>query len=242
MLADLRYLNLSNAGFVGQIPIDLSGLTGLVNLDLSTNFLLKLENPNLFMLIKNFSKLEELHLDGVDMSASGISASCMEYFPKRSSRLVISYTSFSGILPTSINNLKKLSLLELTENQFNGTLPNFMLPELVYLDLSMNNFTGPIPSFRMARNLMEIVLSHNGLTGAITLAHWEGLMKLVAVDLWNNSFSGSIPSSLFALPSLEEIRLSHNGFDGQLPEFTNPSSSLLAVLELSSNNLEGPIP
>ncbi|GMN74406.1 hypothetical protein TIFTF001_055416 [Ficus carica] len=94
----------------------------------------------------------------------------------------------------------------------------------------------------MARNLMEIVLSHNGLTGAITLAHWEGLMKLVAVDLWNNSFSGSIPSSLFALPSLEEIRLSHNGLDGQLPEFTNPSSSLLAVLELSSNNLEGPIP
>ncbi|KAG5550633.1 hypothetical protein RHGRI_015545 [Rhododendron griersonianum] len=55
-LTNLRYLNLSNSGFSGQIPIGLSLLTRLVTLDLSTLYFprvptLQIENPNLITLL-----------------------------------------------------------------------------------------------------------------------------------------------------------------------------------------------
>ena len=75
-LTNLRYLNLSNAGFVGKIPTEISRLTNFIALRISTLrlsqiSLLRLENPNLSMLIHNLSKLEELYLDGVKISAPG---------------------------------------------------------------------------------------------------------------------------------------------------------------------------
>jgi hypothetical protein len=56
-MTNLSYLNLSNAGFAGQIPMAISRLTRLVTLDLSSIYFpdistaLKLENPNLSMLV-----------------------------------------------------------------------------------------------------------------------------------------------------------------------------------------------
>lgn len=345
-LANLTYLNLSNAGFGGQISQEISQLTRLVTLEISSLPYLQvssltLENPNLSMLVRNLSKLEELYLDGVNISAPGsewcqglssslpdlrvlslsncsisgpiheslgnlqslkvirldannLSAtvpgfiakfsnlnslrlsSCGLYgtfpkeifqvptlqiidisnnpllhgslleFPKNSAfqGLILSSTNFSGNLTESIGNLRNLSRLDLSNCQFHGTLPRStdQLTKLVYLDLSNNSFTGPVPYFNMFNNLTKIVLSYNSLAGAISSAHWEGLMKLLVVDLRNNLLNGSIPSSLFSLPSLEVVQLSHNQFDGQIPEFFSASSSLLDTIDLSINNLEGPIP
>ncbi|KAK7813820.1 receptor-like protein 6, partial [Quercus suber] len=75
-LTNLIYLNLSNAGFEGQIPIEISNLSRLVTLDLSTNSylsdsMLKIEKPNLATLVQNFGELKELYLDGVNISAPG---------------------------------------------------------------------------------------------------------------------------------------------------------------------------
>ncbi|WCJ43990.1 Leucine-rich receptor-like protein kinase family protein [Euphorbia peplus] len=74
-LTTLVSLNLSNAGFFGQIPIEISYMTELESLDFSVwwkfNGRLKLENPNLGTLVKNLSKLNELVLDGVIISDSG---------------------------------------------------------------------------------------------------------------------------------------------------------------------------
>jgi hypothetical protein len=78
-LSNLIYLNLSNVGFGGQIPIAISRLTRLVTLDLSISDTfetpatpaLKLENPNLNMLVQNLSELMELFLDWVNISAQG---------------------------------------------------------------------------------------------------------------------------------------------------------------------------
>ena len=116
------------------------------------------------------------------------------------------------------------------------------LTQLVYLDMSVNNFTGPIPSLSITKNLTDIVLSHNVLTGGINSTRWEELLNLVNPNLRNNAFQGSIPISLFSLPALQKLELSNNRFSSQLKEFSNISAFLLDTLDLSFNNLEGPIP
>ncbi|KAK7826937.1 receptor-like protein 6 [Quercus suber] len=344
-LTNLSYLNLSNAGFSGQIPIEISRLTRLVSLDLTmlpySYFQLKLENPNLAMLVQNLTCLKELYLDFVKISSQGndwcqalssslpnlrvlsmsycylpgplhsslqklqslsiinlngnnfkapvpeffayfrnltslslrscglngqfpkkifqvptlqtldlsnnelLRGSLPEFYPNGSLQsLWLSGSKFSGTLPDSIGNLKRLSKIYLTECNFTGSIPNSLanLTQLVYLDISSNYFTGSIPSFGMAKNLTMIDLSYNHLTGQITFNHWKEFQSLVYLYLHHNSLEGSIPASLFFLPPLRTLHLGNNHFFGQLHEFSNVSSFLLKKLDLSSNYLEGPIP
>ncbi|KAL4352484.1 hypothetical protein GQ457_06G005760 [Hibiscus cannabinus] len=74
-LTNLSYLNLSNAGFSGRIPVGISYLTKLVTLDLSsslfTGLLLKLEKPDLKILVQNLTGLKNLYLDGIHISSNG---------------------------------------------------------------------------------------------------------------------------------------------------------------------------
>ena len=139
--------------------------------------------------------------------------------------------------PNSNGNLKRLSEMDLSGCNFNGSVPNSManLTQLIYLDMSSNYFTAPIPSFSMARNLTMIDLSYNRLTGQITFSHWKELQSLVYFYLHDNSLDGSIPASLFSLPSLQTLYLGNNQFSGQLHEFSNFSSFLLEELDLSRN-------
>lgn len=77
---------------------------------------------------------------------------------------------------------------------------------------------------------------HNASTSLSTLAY---LQKL---NLAYNSLRGSIPSSLFALPSLRQLKLTNNNLSGRVDEFPSLDSSHMEELDLSSNRLEGSIP
>ncbi|XP_050143360.1 receptor-like protein 35 [Malus sylvestris] len=78
--------------------------------------------------------------------------------------------------------------------------------------------------------------------GPISSIHWENLINLERLELHNNQLVGSIPSSLFSLPLLPVLHLSHNNFTGRVPEIFNVSNSLVTSIDLSFNNLEGPVP
>ncbi|KAG2380695.1 uncharacterized protein HKW66_Vig0200670 [Vigna angularis] len=192
---------------------------------------------------QNIFKIVTLSI--VDISLNSNLKGFFPDFPQGSLQtLRVSNTSFSGAFPNSIGNMKNLTELDFSCCLFSGALPNSLsnLTELSYLDLSYNNFTGRIPSFEMVNKLTYLRLSDNGLSGAVpSSSHFEGLNNLVTIDLGYNSISGSIPSSLFTLPQLQNIMLSHNQF-GQLDKFTNVSSSKLKLLDLSSNNLSGSFP
>ncbi|GJT60012.1 leucine-rich repeat-containing protein [Tanacetum coccineum] len=73
----------------------------------------------------------------------------------------------------------------------------------------------------------------NGLSGMIPSDHFQDLNNLISVDLGFNSFNGSIPSSLFSLQLLQQIKVSSNDFEGFLPNFSNPSLISLDTLDLS---------
>lgn len=342
-LNNLTYLNLSNSGFIGQIPADMRRLTSLVTLDLSTRFPgvqpLKLENPNLETFLENLRELRTLYLDGVNISANGnewctalsslsnlsvlslgscrlsgpidsslamlrslsvlvldinnISAKVPDFFADFSNltvlslsscnlqgrfpeqifqvrtlkildlsrnsitgslpeitqsgsftKIVLSQTNFSGSLPQSIGNLVSLATIDLSNCNFSGSIPSAIgnLTELVYLDFSWNKFNSSIPPFLLSKRLKYLDLSHNYLTGSILSYHFEGLTELANINLAYNDLSGGIPSSLFALPSLQQLFLSNNQFNGEVSEFSIASASQLDTLDFSSNQLNGSLP
>jgi len=212
-LKNLRSLNFSSCRLSGHFPKGIFQIQTLNVLDVSNN-------KDLHGALPNF------HEDAVLLHTMNLSN-----------------TNFSGKLPGSISNLKQLSVLDLSNCQFIETLPISMseLTQLVYLDLSFNKFTGSLPSFRMVKNLRYLSLAHNSFTGTIS-THFEGLENLLIINLGDNFLGGKIPVSLFTLPSLQELTLSHNGFHGPLDEFSNVSSSKLQLIDLSSNSLEGTIP
>ncbi|EXB50693.1 Receptor-like protein 12 [Morus notabilis] len=298
-LTSLTHLNLADSGFVGQIPIELSRLTNLVTLDFTTTLLivfprsplLKVHQSNWSMSFQNLTKLEELHLDFVDMSAAG-----KEWGRVFSSSLpnlrVLTMTgcSLSGPIHHSLRNLHSLSSLCLDGNPLSSPVPRFIanfprltslilsncglygafpqeifrVPSLEYVDVSFNPLLqGSFPEFPQNNSLQYLELSNTSFSGRIptsinnlanlstldlSKSRFNGsvpnfmLTKLVYLDLSANKFTGLIPSSLFKAASLERIDLSDNEFHGQLPDFPNVSPSLLQYLYLGGNNLEGPIP
>nr|XP_048330643.1 receptor-like protein Cf-9 homolog [Ziziphus jujuba var. spinosa] len=230
-LSNLRVLRMKSCSLSETVDESLCKLQSLS--------MIKLDSNNLSSSIPTLKIL--------DISENDLLDGSFPEFPQDSNlqSLETRSTNFRGTIPASIGNLQQLSTLELSVCHYSGTLPKSMtnLTQLVFLHLFGKNFTGSIPSFHMSKNLTEIHLSFNRFTGPLpSAAYWQGLLNLVYVDLTNNTITGSVPSSLFSLPSMQWIDLSYNQFSGRLLEFQIPPSSVLASVDLRGNELEGPIP
>ncbi|KAL6142303.1 hypothetical protein ACLB2K_060586 [Fragaria x ananassa] len=258
-LPNLRVLSLSTCNITGPIHSSLQKLQSLSEIRIEKNNLSTpvpefLSNfPNLTSLrlmtsglLGTFPKkiFQVRTLQIIDLIGNEELQGSLPDFPKNAAlqSLFLAKTNFSGSLPESIGNLKMLSKMDLSYCNFTGPIPKSMesLTELVYVDMTGNKFNGSVPVLSMAKNLTDINLSYNELTGQINSTHWENLTSLVNLNLADNKLSGSIPSSLFSLPLLQRLLLSNNQFSGQLLEFANVSR--LDTLDLSSNNLGGTIP
>ncbi|KAK4582378.1 hypothetical protein RGQ29_025525 [Quercus rubra] len=224
-LTNLIYLNLSRISFNGlvtqlEIPIEISRLTRLVTLDLSYNSNDELgqylECPNLVTLVQNLTRLTELYLDFVKISSQG--------------------NDWCQALSSSLPNLRVLSM---SHCDLRGPLDSSLqkLQSLSIVDLSGNNFSAPILEFFADfRNLTFFDLSDCGLNGQFPKKIFQ-VPKLQTVDL-----SGQIPPSLGKSSQLESLDLSSNKLSGEIPVQLADSLTFLAVLNLSFNQLVGPIP
>ncbi|XP_038682118.1 probable leucine-rich repeat receptor-like protein kinase At5g49770 [Tripterygium wilfordii] len=232
-------ITLSSMGLEGQLTGDISTLSELQILDLSSN---KGLNGSLPSSIGNLKKLTTLNLIGC--SFSGHIPESIGSLPQ----LVVLYLNgnrFSGAIPPTIGNLTNLYLLDITDNQLegpipvsNGTTPGLdMLVRAKHFHFGNNKLSGPIPSQLFSSNmtLIHVLLDSNQLSGSIpsTLVF---VKTLEVLRLDRNSLGGFVPSNFNNLTSLQELYLSNNKLSGPLPNLTGLNS--LNYLDLSNNSLD----
>ncbi|TYI44803.1 hypothetical protein ES332_A01G263600v1 [Gossypium tomentosum] len=242
-LENLSNLNLSYAGFEGQIPIEISRLTRLVTLDLSVSSLLgrslKLEKPNLDMLVQNLTRLRFLYLDGANISATG-NEWCKALFPLTElQELSMSRCYLSGPIHSSLSNLRSLSVIRLDNNNSSASVPQFFteFENLTSLRLSATRLRS-FPNFPLNASLRTLVLSGTNYGGQVPESIGN-LEQLTRIELATCNFSGAIPKTMKKLTQLVYLDFSFNRFSGPIPSFS--SARNLIYLSLSYNQLNGGI-
>ncbi|KAH7572701.1 hypothetical protein JRO89_XS03G0000100 [Xanthoceras sorbifolium] len=162
--------------------------------------------------------------------------------------LSIADNDFDGSkIPSAINNLSKLSHLNLSFSVFSGQIPSEMLElsKLESLDLSKNGLLQlQQPGLEsLAEKLTNLkVLDLSGVNISSSIPH--GLTNLSALEflfLESCELEGTIPSSLGNLNNLIRLDLSQNNFWGIIP-FSFGNLNNLIRLNLFRNNFWGTIP
>ncbi|KAI5571357.1 hypothetical protein BDE02_11G089100 [Populus trichocarpa] len=263
----LTHLDLNSSNFAGQVPPEISHLSRLVSLGLSSNSgELMLEPFSFNKLAQNLTQLRELYLGGVNMSLV-VPSSLMNLSSSLSS-LQLWDCGLQGELPDNFFRRSNLQWLDLWSNEgLTGSFPQYNLSNaLSHLDLSYTrisihlepdsishlksveklylsgcNFVGSnLDLFGNLTQLIELGLKDNQFGGQIPFSLGK-LKQLKYLHLGNNSFIGPIPDSLFKLTQLEWLDLSYNRLIGLIPFQISRLSSLTALL-LSNNQLIGRIP
>ncbi len=150
--------------------------------------------------------------------------------------------NLAGTIPTALWSLPNLDLIDVESNSLTGKsfVPElFECKQLTKLRLSNNLFqpeTIPTEIGTMT-NLEEIWLINQGLVGSIS-PNLSSLTKLNSLKLGKNDLNGTTPNYLFQMP-LEELQLEENSFTGSIPSSMNTT---LKTIDLSSNFLTGTIP
>ncbi|XVF78880.1 hypothetical protein PTKIN_Ptkin14bG0173000 [Pterospermum kingtungense] len=157
--------------------------------------------------------------------------------------LQVSGLSSLGEFPDSIGNLRSLEVLDLSSCHLKGSIPATLgnLNKLFYLSLGGNLFSGPLP-FSAISNLTQLEyldFSENQFVGPLPY-HVSGLSRVHELRLGSNFLSGKVPSWLFSLPSLVQLSLNNNKFNGPVEQFDEAAP--LERVYLRNNEMHGPIP
>ncbi|KAH6830724.1 Leucine-rich receptor-like protein kinase family protein [Perilla frutescens var. hirtella] len=217
-LVTLKNLSLAGNNFSGAIPDSISSLASIRSLDLSRNSL----SGHLPSSLTRLGSLVYLNL---------------------------SMNSFTKGIPKGLEMMTELDVLDLHGNMLDGKLdPGFLLlTSASHVDLSGNllvnsaedqhKFLGGI-----SPSVKHLNLSHNQITGSLVGGgDAQAFGSLKVLDLSYNQLSGELPGFNFVY-DLEVLKLGNNEFSGFVPnDLLRGDSLVLTELDLSGNNLSGPI-
>ncbi|XP_057797693.1 receptor-like protein 47 [Salvia miltiorrhiza] len=255
-LTYLTHLNLSDAGFGGQVPAEISSLRRLVCLDISyeDRISVKLET-----LVQNLTGLRELYLrnnqfNGTFHLDNFRSLANLTLLGLSHNRLLVDVGNLNstsyGSLQLKVLRLASCKLshfpnftkhldmeeVDLSNNQIGGEIPSWIWgTQLWYLNLSFNLLTDLQKPYHIPASLLYLYLDSNQLKGEFHLPI-PPVSHLMYLSVANNSLSGFISTSLCSATRLISLDLSGNKLSG-IPPFENISS-----INLGQNSIGGHIP
>lgn len=233
---NLTRLSLYTNKLTGSVPQKIGSWADFIWIDVSENFLTGPIPPDM---CKNGKMTELLILQNqFTGTIPETYANC-----KSLNRLRVNNNSLSGVVPPGIWGLPNLSIIDLTSNRFEGRVTEEIgnAKSLAQLFLADNQFSGELPSMiSQASSLVSIELSSNQFSGQIP-SSISRLKKLNSIELDENKFSGSIPDSLGSCVSLSSINFAQNSLSGEIPDSLGSLPSLNA-LNISTNKISGEIP
>ncbi|XP_071723457.1 uncharacterized protein [Rutidosis leptorrhynchoides] len=224
-LKDLRFLAISRNFISGGIPASWGGLRNLKTLDLSYNQLTG-------SIPKSVGSLPEL--TNVILCHNKLSGTIPAFTSRSLIRFDLKNNALSGSL-SPISLPPSVQYLSLSWNRLTGPVDRLLnrLNQLNYLDLSMNQFTGTIPGRVFTYPMSNLQLQRNQFWGQLEPINQVTISR---VDVSYNRLSGHI-SPLFS--SVQNLYLNNNRFTGRVP--ASIVSRLLAanieVLYLQHNYL-----
>ncbi|OEL31583.1 putative LRR receptor-like serine/threonine-protein kinase [Dichanthelium oligosanthes] len=258
-LTYLRRLGLSRNRFHGVLPPELeiqqNNFSGVLPPDVGsklpklTDFLVSQNNFHgvLPSSLCNASMLQEIQtndnfLPGTIPQCLGIHLSNMSIVALAANQFEITDDGDWGFM-TSLTNCSNLKELEISANKLHGVLPDSignLSTGTKSINIANNNITGKITEGKgNLINLRELYMEYNMIIGPIP-ASLGKLKMLTELHILNNALSGSIPETLGNLTKLATLTLGTNVISGAIPD--SLCNCPLEVLDLSYNNLSGPIP
>ncbi|XP_058110853.1 probable LRR receptor-like serine/threonine-protein kinase At3g47570 [Magnolia sinica] len=240
----LAVINLAKNSFSGSVPMNFGSLKGtLSKLRLWGNKLGIGKGRDLTFLdsLTNCSSLQELDV-GINR-LNGVLPDSIANLSIQLRKLILGDNMIFGSIPSGIQNLIGLTVLDVGHNFLTGTIPISvgMLNKVERLYFNRNELSGQIPSsLSNISRLYILTLSGNNLMGRIP-SSIENCINMQLIHLENNNLSGTLPRELFSIPSLIQLNVGNNSFTGSLP-LEAGSLKALGNFIVSNNKLSGEIP
>ncbi|CAN4092000.1 unnamed protein product [Withania somnifera] len=239
-LTKMQDLDFSENRFTGEIPKEIRNLMELEQLSLGYN---TFSGP-LDMEIFNISGLGVIELAANDLSGT-LPPNIGSIIPNIEELYLGNLTNLVGIIPHSISNLSKLTILELANNKLTSLIPNSLgyLTHLQFLNLGGNNLTGDyslsfMSSLSNCRNLTYLFLSSNPLNGMLPASTGNLSTSLLKFFSRSCKIKGRIPNEVGNLSNLLFLDLSGNNLVGSIPSSIGNMINLQS-LQLYDNKLMG---
>ncbi len=190
----LSFLDISENQLEGELPANFGLLQFMYNLYLNNNNL----SGALPGTINNMTHICQFNLSFNQFSGnlpSGFSFyNGLTLFDVQSNNFEGSIPSQIGAMSTAIQCVNSDNYINVGDNQLSGEIPNsiFDVEKLRGLNLSNNNFTGTINAglFEKLTNLRVLGLSGNQFTGTFPPLN---MPNVAALGICNNQFEGTLP-------------------------------------------------